>query len=97
MYVHSIVHTNSKQLAISAECKALCLAKAGQDLLLCSCFCSITEGHQWCNSLDLRHAVFRITAIWMSVLSGQVADTWCKCQRRCTAWLLHDINNLQAC
>ncbi len=40
MYVHSIVHTNSQHLAIIAECKALCLAKAAQDLLLCSCLCS---------------------------------------------------------
>lgn len=40
MYVHSIVHTNSQHLAIIAECKALCLAKAAQDLLLCNCLCS---------------------------------------------------------
>ncbi len=97
MYVHSIVHTNGKQLAIIAECKALCLAEAGQDLLLCSCLCSFTEGREWCDCVKLQHAVYSLASIWISILSAQVLFTWCKCQRRCTAWLLHDINNLQAC
>jgi len=63
MYVHSVMHTNSKQLAIIAEGKALCLAKAGQDLLLWSCLCSFTEGREWCDCLKLRHTVYSKASI----------------------------------
>ena len=75
MYMHSVVHTNSKQLAIIAECKALCLTKAGQDLLLCICLCSFTEGHEWCDCLKLLHAVYSIASFGVSILSGQVLGT----------------------